>query len=66
MMMYVCLCVQARAGSAACCKLLIQGAADSNFKDSYLRTPVHIAAQLGAVVCVCVRVRACVCVCARA
>jgi len=41
---------QAKAGSAACCKLLIQGAADSNFKDSYLRTPVHIAAQLGAVV----------------
>lgn len=37
----------ARAGAAGCCKLLIQGHADSNFKDSYLRTPAMLAAIAG-------------------
>ena len=39
----------AKAGSASCVKLLLQGHADANFKDSHLRTAVHIAAMLGAV-----------------
>ena len=39
----------AKAGSASCVKMLLQGHADANFKDSHLRTAVHIAAMLGAV-----------------
>eukprot|EP00286_Rhodomonas_abbreviata_P001889 CAMPEP_0181291288 /NCGR_PEP_ID=MMETSP1101-20121128/1885_1 /TAXON_ID=46948 /ORGANISM="Rhodomonas abbreviata, Strain Caron Lab Isolate" /LENGTH=602 /DNA_ID=CAMNT_0023395665 /DNA_START=53 /DNA_END=1861 /DNA_ORIENTATION=+ len=37
----------ARAGAAACCKLLIHGYADANFKDSRLRTPMMLAAMAG-------------------
>jgi len=37
----------ARAGSAVCCKVLMKGSADPNFKDSYLRTPVMLAAMGG-------------------